>query len=512
MLRLDTLTATTAAAQPLAGISFDVAAGERVAVLGASGSGKSLMARALLGLPPPGVRYGGTVRLDGEDILSAPERRQRALRGPAVAMVFQEPATALNPVQRIGLQLEEPLRLHRALPREARREKVMDALTTTGLAADGVGPERFPHTLSGGQRQRVALAIALMLSPRLVVADEPTSALDSVSAARVLTLLTDLVAASGAALILITHDMDVAAKLSRILVMVEGRVVEDRPAAAVLSAPQTAAARTLVTHRALTLAARPAPTGAPIFTASLTARHRGNTILNEAAFDVRPGERLAIVGRSGSGKTSLMRAVLGLLPARGRVTLMGAPVTPGDPALRAAASLVFQDPVTSLDPRWRVDRIVAEPLERTGAPKAERQALAEAALARVGLGGLGARRPHAFSGGQRQRIAIARALVRAPKILVADEAVSALDAALRAEVITLLDTLCREDQMALLFIAHDLGLVRRFADRVLVMDGGKTVECAPPGQLFAAPQTSAARALVAAASLHQTDNHEVHRS
>ncbi|MBJ3774967.1 ATP-binding cassette domain-containing protein [Acuticoccus mangrovi] len=498
MLAYENFVAASAAGRLVDGISMKIAHGERVALVGASGSGKSLTGRAALALPPRGVRYSGRVTFEGRDLLATPERELCRLRGATLAMIFQEPATALDPAMRIGAQIEEPLLIHTDQPASARRDRVAGLLERTGLAAAGVGPERYPHELSGGQRQRVAVAIALALKPRVVVADEPTSALDSVSAGLVLDLLLALTAEEGAALLIITHDLAVARRADRIAVMAAGRIAEEGAAADVLDAPKSAAGRALRTGGGLTLPARESTLGAPVLEGrAISVDQGGQRVVDRVDVAVRAGERLALVGGSGSGKTTLMRALLGLVPADGEVRLHGAPVTPDPRRTGQVAQMVFQDPATSFDPRQSVLQIVCEPLHGRGLSWAARREMAAHALVRVGLEvDALARRPHAFSGGQRQRIAIARALVGAPAALVADEAVSALDAAIRRDIVMLLDRLVREEGIALVFIAHDLHLVRRLADRVAVMEAGRIVEEAPTETLFATPRHAATRALL----------------
>lgn len=512
MLSVEGLGATTDGKTLLRDVSLSLAPGDRLAIVGASGSGKSLTARAMLALPPIGVEYTGAVRLDGLDLLRALDRAVAKLRGPTLAMVFQEPATALNPVKRIGTQIAEPMRLHTAMPPADRAAAVLELLERTGLTAAGVGPERYPHELSGGQRQRVALAIAVALSPRVVVADEPTSALDAVTGAHVLDLLERLTAKAGTALVLITHDLAVAGRADRVIVMADGRVAEEGPRR-ILHTPESEAGHRLLSTRAPELPPRPPqPTGPPVLQVKgLTVRRGRRIVVEDAGFTVASGERIALVGGSGSGKTTLVRAVLGLMPYSGEVRLRGEAVAPGAPSLRNAAQMVFQDPATSFNPRHTVKRIITEPLHGTGLRGFERRQRAEAALVRVGLPAeaLG-RRPHAFSGGQRQRIAIARALIASPAILVADEPVSALDASLRAQIVTLFDRLCREGGLALIFIAHDLALVRALADRILVMDRGRVVEEGSVEAIFTRPQHEATRALVEAANMARSSTDAAH--
>ncbi|XWN30728.1 MAG: ABC transporter ATP-binding protein [Devosia sp.] len=504
MLEVRALSAQIGRLDLIERVDLHVNAGETLALVGASGSGKSLTARAILGLPPRGIAFGGEITLDGRSILNAPERALSRLRGPSMAMVFQEPATALNPIQRIGRQIEEPFAIHTELSASARQEKVAELLEKTGLAAADVGPERYPHELSGGQRQRVAVAIALALAPKLVVADEPTSALDALSAARVLDLLATMTREAGAALILITHDLSVAARAARVVVMAKGNVAETGPRDQILTHPQSVAGRALRDGLSLDLPPRPKAHGAPVLKVqAMDVLRHGRPIVEGADIVVRRGERLAVVGGSGSGKTTLMRGVLGLLHARGAVALSGENVQPGAAVLRRKVQIVFQDPATSFNPRHSVGRIVAEPLFRSGLPRHAVEEKVREALQRVEMPSDSAtRKPHAFSGGQRQRIAIARALVTEPEVLVADEAVSALDAATRSTIITLLDRLTRELGMAIVFIAHDLWLVRAFADRVAVMADGRIVETGETETIFAKPEHPATQALVRQADIH----------
>ena len=481
-------------------VSLDVAAGEVVGVVGESGSGKSMTALAAMGLLPEGTVATGSVALEGRALLGLRERDWLGIRGSEIGMVFQEPMTALNPVHPIGRQIAEPLTL-RGAPRAEARAVARARLDRVGLGA--IGLDRYPHELSGGQRQRVCLAIALARRPRLLIADEPTTALDVTTQAGVLDLLRGLVDDEGMGLVLITHDLGVVAGMAdRTVVMQGGRVVEAGATAALLAAPRAAYTRALLD------AARPAPRparavrDAPVLRATDLARAYGGTrAVDGVSLTLHRGEALGLVGGSGCGKSTLSRLLLGLeAPDRGAVTLGG---RPGGTAMtradRARISVVFQDPYGSFDPRWTVARIVAEPFHLSGRPP-DWRARVGTALEAVGLAaGDAAKYPHEFSGGQRQRIAIARALITEPEVVVLDEAVSALDVRVRAQVLDLLRDLQARLGLAYLFVSHDLSVVRALCDRVLVMDRGRIVERGCTGAVFVAPSHPVTRALVEAA-------------
>ena len=516
LLTIERLSLTINGTPLLHEVSLVLAPGEITALTGESGSGKSLTALSVMGLLPPGARTSGRILLGDCDLLSLPEEALCALRGDDVGMIFQEPMTALNPVQTIGAQVAETVRIHTALSRAAARTRAAETLARVGLGS--VPLDRYPHELSGGQRQRVVIAMAIALRPRLLIADEPTTALDVTTQARILDLLKRLVAEDGMALLLITHDLAVVAEVAdRIAVLQRGRVVETGATEAVLRAPRDPYTRALLAASTHAVDLAPAPPPRPLLSVqNVTRRYRlaRGTLLgparslvavNDVSFTVAAGERLGLVGESGCGKSTLTRAILGLEPVDGgAVTLDGAPVGPGRtaPATMARMQMVFQDPYGSFDPRHRVGRSIAEPFHlMADAPTGAARAAAVArALTDVGLSPADADRyPHEFSGGQRQRLAIARALITTPDLVVFDEAVSALDVSVRAQVLDLIADLGRRRPFAYLFISHDLTVVRSVTDRVMVMQAGRIVEEGPTEAVFTAPRHAYTRTLLAAA-------------
>jgi len=487
VLALDRLSVDFDGHAALTGVSLAIAPGEIVALVGESGSGKSTLALATLGLLSPSARMTGAVRFDGEDLAAMDERALIELRGGRVGMVFQDPASALNPALTVGRQIGEVLARHSDLDRRAIARRIRELLDRVGLAVE---PGRYPHALSGGQRQRVAIAMGIAAGPALLVADEPTAALDPLAQRRIVDLLVGLVRERGMALLLVTHDLALAGEVAdRIAVLADGRLVEQGDAKSLLAAPQSPELRAL-RDAARALPALPRRSDAPDLVTGdgLSRQYRGVPALIDAHFAVQRGETLGVIGESGSGKSTLARLVLGLeRPDAGSMAMDGLPYRAlARRALYRRMQAVFQDPVTSFDPRWTVGRIVAEPLHLldTAPSPAERDARVAAALAAVGLPDDAAtRRPHQFSGGQRQRIAIARALILEPSLVVLDEALSALDARVRGEIVALLLGLQAETGTAYLFVSHDIGLVRALADRVIVLrDGrivaaGRTAEC-----------------------------------
>jgi peptide/nickel transport system ATP-binding protein len=517
LLQITNLTVAINGTPILHDVSLRIEAGEVVAITGESGSGKSMTALAVMRLLPDGSDTTGQITLDGQDITALTEAQMCTLRGNTVGMVFQEPMTALNPVQTIGAQVAETVRLHRPdLDPVARAAKV---LTRVGLPPDKVPMTRYPHALSGGQRQRVVIAIAIACGPRLLVADEPTTALDVTTQAQILDLLKQLAAEDGMGLMMITHDLAVVAQMAdRIAVMQRGHVVEAGDTPALLAAPQhpyTQALFAAATHHVtLPATTEQAPLlrvqnvvrDYPLARTRLFTAPGSMRAVDTVSFDIPKGARIGLVGESGCGKSTLTRAILGLEPVQsGTITLDGAPVfSAGRPnlAVRRRMQVVFQDPYGSFDPRHRVARLITEPfylLETQPGPSERADRVAEA-LTAVGLSPDDAQKyPHQFSGGQRQRIAIARALIIRPELIVFDEAVSALDVSVRAQILDLIAELCGQYDLTYLFISHDLSVVRTITDRVLVMQSGKIVEEGATEAVFANPQHPYTRSLIEAA-------------
>lgn len=508
-------------------VGFGIAHGEVFGLVGESGSGKSLTALALLGLLPAGATVTGSVRLDGTELLGSSPSAVAAARGRRLGIVFQEPATALNPLMTIGDQVAEVLRLHALASGPAARDAAAAVLERVGLAAPDVLPSRFPHELSGGQRQRVAIAIAIAARPVLLVADEPTTALDVTTQAQILGLLRRLATEDGMATLLISHDLAlIAAHATRLAILHRGALVEQGSVASLLARPSDDYTRTLVGHaRRHRLVAGGGTPGEVLLEAEgLVREHRlarthflgpppHRRALDGIDLRIAAGERVGLVGESGSGKSTLVRTLLGLeSPDAGRIRIGGEAVDEGNRTRlrqqRRLVQVVFQDPVASLDPRHRVGRIVAEALQLVEpAPgEAEIRRRVAAALEAVGLEAASAERyPRAFSGGQRQRIAIARALVVEPRLLLLDEAVSALDATTRSQFLDLLTSLWRDRGLGYLFVSHDLAVVRSVTERLVVLQNGRIVESGPTERILDRPEHPYTQALVAATpSLERT--------
>ncbi|GLZ54414.1 ABC transporter ATP-binding protein [Actinomycetospora sp. NBRC 106378] len=502
------------------GVDLTIGAGERVALVGGSGSGKSTTALAVLGLLPAGGRVtAGSVRFRGEDITTAGPRRLRELRGAGIGLVPQDPLSGLDPVRRVGTQVATALRAHGlAESRRDARGRAVDLLAAAGIPEPARRAVQYPHELSGGMRQRVLVTIALACRPALLLADEPTSALDVTVARRILDLVGELTASSGTSLLLVTHDLGLAAeRADRVVVLRDGRVAEAGGAARVLRSPTDDYTRALIdASPGLSPGAPRAVAGALPDTAPVLeldgVSHRfrlrgGHTVhaLDDVSFAVAPGTTTAVVGESGSGKTTAARIALGLLaPSSGTVRLDGREtgVRSGlDRAERrtvaAAVQPVLQDPFGSLDPTWTVASLIAEPLRVHGHDG--RGARVAELLDAVALPATTGRRvPRELSGGQRQRVAIARALALEPQLVVCDEAVSALDVLVQDQVLRLLEDLQERLGLAYLFISHDLGVVRRIADRVVVMRSGRVEEQGPAARVLEAPEAEYTRELLAA--------------
>ena len=503
-------------------VSLQVAAGEILCVVGESGSGKSMAAAAVMRLLPPGVRaVSGRVLLQGTDLLALDERAMRRVRGARVAMIFQEPMAALNPLRRIGDQVGEMFAAHAGLGRAEVRRRVLALLDEVRLPGPAAVARAYPHELSGGQRQRAMIAMALALQPALLIADEPTTALDVTTQAQVLALVRDLQRRRGMAVLFITHDFGVVADIAdRIAVMQAGRVVEQGLAAAVLRRPAHAYTQALLAAvppllRAASAAAPRAGLGAPVLVLEgvcktygkpgLLGRGRVTRAVRDVSLALPRGGTLGIVGESGSGKSTLARCIVRLLePEAGSIRLDGVDLLrlPRREMRRQAArvQMVFQDPYGSLNPRRRAGDLVAQGPMLHGTGRAEAMARARELFALVGLSPDAAERfPHEFSGGQRQRIGLARALALRPAVLVADEAVSALDVSVQAQVLRLLAGLQSRLGLSMVFITHDLRIAAQVCDRIAVMRDGQVVEQGDVAAVLGAPQHPYTQALLASA-------------
>ncbi|MCD0503713.1 ABC transporter ATP-binding protein [Bordetella petrii] len=500
-------------------LSLDVHAGETVCVVGESGSGKSVSSLAVMGLLPPGIlQPSGAVRVEGEDIITATPRRLRDLRATRMAMVFQEPMTALNPVHTVGRQVDEVLRLHRRMPRAQRRAKVLDMFRSVHLPDVERIYDSYPHQLSGGQRQRIVIAMALILEPRLLIADEPTTALDVTTQKQILALIKELQVRHRTAVLFITHDFGVVAEIAdRIVVMNRGDLIESGTRDEILARPRHVYTRRLVSSvPSLVPVRRDAPAGEPV----LRVRGLGRTYTDKrsiftaarsvhAASDVsltlRKGEILGIVGESGSGKSTVARCILRLIePSAGSMLIGGDDISNlSGTALRPVRrriQIVFQDPYRSLNPRRKVGDSIIEGLLNFGESRERALARAVDTLRVVGLDADAMQRyPHQFSGGQRQRICIARALVMEPEVLVADEAVSALDVSVQAQVLELLEQIRQRTGVGVLFITHDLRVAAQICDTIMVMQRGQVVETGTAEIVLTHPSHDYTRSLIDAA-------------
>ncbi|MCY6382910.1 ABC transporter ATP-binding protein [Hoeflea prorocentri] len=522
LMDVENLTLSIKGVPILHDVDLRVDAGEVLGVVGESGSGKSMTAMAIMQLLPTGTEWGGSIRLDGKTLEAFSEKDMCALRGNDIGMVFQEPMTALNPVQTIGDQVAETILVHSGKSRREAKRIAREALNRVGLPEDRFPLDRYPHDLSGGQRQRVVIAMAIALRPKLLIADEPTTALDVTTQAQILKLLRQLVDEDGMGLILITHDLAVVAEMAdHITIMKDGRVVEAGDTLALfrrMEHPYTKALFEASSHVPNRNPVHVPERGEPVVDVhevvrdyplprrSLFRAPGHFRAVDHVSLAIRRGENVGLVGESGCGKSTLTRAILALDPVQGgEIRLNGGVFSTGGEGpgrdMRRQVQVVFQDPYSSFNPRHRVDRLISEPfflLDKQPA-REERNRRIDNALVNVGLQSSDAHKYiHEFSGGQRQRIAIARALIIEPSLIVLDEAVSALDVSIRAQILDLLADLSDRLAISYLFISHDLSVVRAITDRVLVMKSGKVVEEGPTEAVFRNPQHSYTRELLAA--------------
>ena len=501
--------------------SFGIERGESLALVGESGSGKSVTALSIMQLLPyPTARHpSGSIRFQGQELVGAPEATMQRIRGDRIAMIFQEPMTSLNPLHTIDKQVNEVLRLHKGLSRPAARARTLELLRLVGLPEAERRLDAYPHQLSGGQRQRVMIAMALANEPDLLIADEPTTALDVTIQAQILTLLGELQAKFGMALLLITHDLGIVRKLAeRVCVMSAGEIVETGATRAVFEAPRHPHTRRLLGAEPRVMARAPS-SDAPVVVEArdvrvwfpirlgLLRRTVGHVkAVDGVSVTVREGQTVGVVGESGSGKTTLGLALLRLQASQGAIRFAGRDIQGVSARAlrprRREMQVVFQDPFSALSPRMSVAQIVGEGLgvHGIGATRVERDALIDAALREVGLDpALRDRYPHEFSGGQRQRVAIARAMVLKPRFVVLDEPTSALDMSVQAQVVDLLRELQARHRLAYLFISHDLKVIRAVSDEIVVLREGRVVEQGPTERIFERPEQAYTRALMAAA-------------
>ncbi|MDU8928160.1 dipeptide ABC transporter ATP-binding protein [Alisedimentitalea sp. MJ-SS2] len=501
----------------LKGVNLSVEPGQIAGVIGESGSGKSMTALAVMQLLPEGSMCRGRVELNGHDMLGLEERALCRLRGNEVGMVFQEPMTALNPIKTIGDQVAETILIHESVTKREAMERAREALNRCELPEEKFPLSRYPHEMSGGQRQRVVIAMAIALRPKLLIADEPTTALDVTTQAEVLRLIKRLVQEDGMGCMLITHDLAVVADMAdEIVIMRHGEVVEAGPTQRVFTEMKHPYTRALFeasghqpvrqeteTSTAL-LQVRGAVRDYPLPRTKLFAPQEYFRAVKGVNLSIERGESLGLVGESGCGKSTLTRAILGLEELQaGEILLDGEPVYTGhrpNRDVRRRMQVVFQDPYSSFNPRWKVAPLVAEPFHLLNSRPEDWHDQVARVLEDVGIGAEAMNRYiHEFSGGQRQRIAIARALILKPELVVLDEAVSALDVSIRAQILDLLADLQSEYGLSYLFISHDLSVVRNVTDRVLVMQAGEIVEEGKTRRVFEAPQHDYTKQLIAAA-------------
>ncbi|MZQ90929.1 dipeptide ABC transporter ATP-binding protein [Frigidibacter albus] len=510
-------------AHAVQGISFDLLPGQILCIIGESGSGKSVTAHAVMGLLPPSIKVTeGAIRMGGTDILAAGAETLRDLRGRKMAMIFQDPLSALNPLMTVGAQIAEVMMAHGVGTPGSRRARALELLDEVGLPDPPLMYRQYPFRLSGGQRQRVMIAMALALETSILIADEPTTALDVTTQAQILKLIRDIQARKGMSVMFITHDFGVVAEIAdSVVVMEKGHIVEQGSADTVLRTPAHPYTKRLIaavphltgTDRAHPAAA-PAKAEPLLRVEGLVKTYRSGSKLlgtervvkavDGVSFDLWPGRTLGVVGESGSGKSSLGRLLVKLMDSdSGSILFEGSDIAALKEdrfrALRPKIQMIFQDPFASLNPRSTIGHILTVGPVAHGVPYAKARASAQDLLTMVGLdAGAFGRYPHEFSGGQRQRVGIARALMFQPKLLVADEAVSALDVSIQAQILELLDKIQRETGVGMIFITHDLRVASQICDEIAVMQRGKIVESGPPSQIFLNPHSAYTRELVAA--------------
>ncbi len=512
------------------GISFEVSAGECLGIVGESGSGKSQTALAAMGLLAENGAATGQILFNGTDMLTAPKAQLRKIRGAEMSMIFQDPLTSLTPHMTVGAQMREILALHQNLKGDEANKRCVDWLEHVRIPEAARRLDQFPHELSGGMRQRVMIAIAMLCGPKLLIADEPTTALDVTVQAQVLELMDELKRETGTGIVLITHNMGVVARMcDRVIVMRYGEIVEQGSVDDIFYAPKHDYTKMLLAAvpridlpdppGRSALSPAPAPEIAPVLEVSdmkvhfpmqvkggLFGKTKPLKAVNGVSFDLRPGETLGVVGESGCGKSTLARGVLKLIPpTAGTVAWLGKDITKASAremnALRDDLQIVFQDPLASLDPRMTIGASIAEPLQvhEPGLNKLQREAKVREILPRVGLDpNLINRYPHELSGGQNQRVGIARAMILQPKLVICDEAVSALDVSVQAQVVDLLIELQKEFGLAMIFISHDLAVVRQVSHRIMVLYLGRVVELAGRDTIYTDARHPYTKALIAA--------------
>jgi len=519
VLAIDDLRLAFADNEILRGVSLNLDAGKITGLVGRSGSGKSMTALAAMRLAPMNARVSGQIVLNGSDVLKKSESEMCAIRGRDIGIVFQEPMTALNPLQSIGAQIAETILVHSSVSQSRAREEATAILDRVGLCNAHVSPCQYPHELSGGQRQRVIIAIAIAMKPKVLIADEPTTALDVTSQAAILALLRRLAVEDNMALMLITHNLAVVSNLAdHVAVMQRGRIIHEGSPSELFRKQETGAMRELLAQpirRGRTriaseeeiLRAREIVCDYHMAKRHLFSPFERRRAVDSVSFAIHRGENVGLVGESGCGKSTLARALLGLHPLTRGCIELDRQAFPGrekraTKRLRRKIQIVFQDPYSSFNPRHRIEHILAEPLHllsRRSSAKEQRARVGDA-LDAVGLTPADMKKyPHEFSGGQRQRIAIARALVTAPDIVALDEATSALDMASRNRILELLMRLSDDRSVSYLFITHDLSVVRDVTDRVLVMKAGRIVEEGATRDIFENPQENYTRTLIKAA-------------